>query len=434
MNFYRNKGQNMNKILAAIVMAAMTTTAFAQSNTNSPYSQYGLGDLTDQSVGFNKGMNGVGLAMRKGNEVNPMNPASYSSVDSLSMIFDAGLSGQITNFKENGKSLNGKSGGFDYVTALFRAFKHVGVSFGIMPYSNIGYKYSTTTTLAEIQTNVRSTYEGSGGLHQLFVGAGWNIIKPLSIGVNLSYLWGEYDRSIATSSSSAINTLSKRYTADISSYKFDIGLQFEQKIGKNDYLTLGATWSPGHNLNSDPLCMIISKNSTISKSDTTTYKVSNGLKLPDTYGIGIGYSHARSFRAGADFVMLKWGSVDFPHFDGETYAMRSDMLKDSYRVNAGLEWTPRVMSRMFYERVSYRLGIGYATPYYYINGQEGPKEFGASIGFGIPIINGYNNRSVLNISGQWVSRSAVNLIKENTFRINIGLTFNERWFAKWKVE
>ena len=54
--------------------------------------------------------------------------------------------------------------------------------------------------------------------------------------------------------------------------------------------------------------------------------------------------------------------------------------------------------------------------------------------FGIPIINGFNNRSVLNISGQWVKRSADNLITENTFRINIGLTFNERWFAKWKVE
>ena len=41
----------MNKILAGFVMAAMATTAFAQSNTDSPYSQYGLGDLTDQSVG-----------------------------------------------------------------------------------------------------------------------------------------------------------------------------------------------------------------------------------------------------------------------------------------------------------------------------------------------------------------------------------------------
>jgi hypothetical protein len=26
------------------------------------------------------------------------------------------------------------------------------------------------------------------------------------------------------------------------------------------------------------------------------------------------------------------------------------------------------------------------------------------------------------------------MIKETMFRLNIGLTFNERWFAKWKVE
>lgn len=57
-----------------------------------------------------------------------------------------------------------------------------------------------------------------------------------------------------------------------------------------------------------------------------------------------------------------------------------------------------------------------------------------SAGFGIPIMNGYNNRSILNISGQWVRSEAKNFIKENTFRINIGLTFNERWFMKWKVE
>ena len=402
MNFYRNKRLNMNKILAGFVMAAMATTAFAQSNTDSPYSQYGLGDLTDQSVGFNKGMNGVGIAMHKGNEVNPMNPASYSSVDSLSMIFDAGLSGQITNYKENGKHLNGKSGGFDYVAALFRVVKHVGVSFGVLPYSNIGYKYSSTTPLTELQTTVNSTYSGSG--------------------------------SIATSSQSVINTLSKQYSADISSYKIDLGIQYNQKIGKDDYLTIGATWSPGHSLKSDPQCLLVSKNASISKSDTTVFTISDGLKLPDTYGIGIGYSHAKSFRAGADFVMQKWGSIDFPHFDGSVYRLYPNLLKDSYRVKAGMEWTPRAMSRRLYERVSYRLGVGYATPYYYINGQEGPKEFGASIGFGIPIVNGYNNRSVLNISGQWISRSADNLIKENTFRINIGLTFNERWFAKWKVE
>ena len=46
----------------------------------------------------------------------------------------------------------------------------------------------------------------------------------------------------------------------------------------------------------------------------------------------------------------------------------------------------------------------------------------------------HNNRSVVNVSGQWVRSSADNFITENTFRINIGITFNERWFMKWKVD
>ena len=72
--------------------------------------------------------------------------------------------------------------------------------------------------------------------------------------------------------------------------------------------------------------------------------------------------------------------------------------------------------------------------YVKINGQDGPKEFAVSAGFGIPIVNSYNSRSFLNISGQWVKRSAKDLIKENIFRINIGFTFNEDWFKKWKMQ
>lgn len=100
----------------------------------------------------------------------------------------------------------------------------------------------------------------------------------------------------------------------------------------------------------------------------------------------------------------------------------------------GAEYCPGEYNRHFINRVRYRVGVSYATPYYYINGQNGPKEMSASLGFGIPIMNSWNNRSILNISGQWVRRSATNFITENTFRINIGLTFNERWFAKWKVQ
>ena len=434
MFFSRIKLQNMNKILASFVMATLTTSAFAQSNTNSPYSQFGLGDLTDQSVSFNKGMNGVGLAMRRGNEVNPMNPASYSAIDSLTMLFDAGLSGQITNYNENGTKLNGKSGGFDYVVGLFRAFKNVGVSFGVLPYSNIGYKYYSTETLNDVQTTISTTNEGNGGLHQLFIGTGIRPIKPLSIGVNLSYLWGEYNRSVASSSSSSINALTKQYSADISSYKLDFGAQLELPVSKNDNFTLAATWTPGHSLKADAILATTSTNPSTSISQSDTAIINNALSIPTAFGFGLAYNHAQNLRVGADLQIQKWGSIDYPEYTNGTYALKSGLLKDSYRFNLGAEWTPRPLGRKFLQRVRYRAGVGMATPYYYINGKEGPKEISASLGFGIPIMNGYNARSILSISGQFVHRSADNMIKENMFRLNIGFTFNERWFAKWKVE
>ena len=425
----------MNKILASFVLATLTTSAFAQSTTNSPYSQFGLGDLTDQSVSFKKGMNGVGLGMHRGNEVNPMNPASYSSVDSLTFLFDAGMSGQITNYSENGKKFSAKSGGFDYVSALFRAFKNVGVSFGVLPYSNIGYDYLQTGILDDRdETEVASQYSGEGGLHQMYIGAGIRPIKPLSVGFNLSYLWGDYSRSMATVESSNLSVLAKEYRADISSYKLDFGVQFDLPLNKKDYLTLAAVWSPGHSLKSDPECLIANVKTSISKADTTTYVISDGLKIPTTFGFGVAYHHAQNLRVGADLHIQKWGSVDFPSYTAGVYALKSGLLKDSYRLNLGGEWTPNPMARSVFKRIQYRAGVGMVTPYYYINGKEGPKEFSASLGFGIPIANGYNNRSVLHISGQFVRRSADNLIKENMFRLNIGFTFNEKWFAKWKVE
>ena len=74
------------------------------------------------------------------------------------------------------------------------------------------------------------------------------------------------------------------------------------------------------------------------------------------------------------------------------------------------------------------------SPYLNINGADGPKELGVSAGVSFPVINQWNNRSILNLSGQWVRTSGKGMLTENTFRITIGLTFNERWFMKWKVE
>ena len=146
---------------------SISQSALAQSGTNSPYSQFGLGLLSDHTTGFSRGMNGLGIAYHEGNQVNNLNPASYASIDSLTFIFDAGVSGQITNFKENGKRLNAKNAVFEYAVGVFRVYKHLGLSFGLVPFTNIGYSYSTTGKVGDAyNTTFTNTYNGTGGLRQ----------------------------------------------------------------------------------------------------------------------------------------------------------------------------------------------------------------------------------------------------------------------------
>ncbi|MGM9705583.1 MAG: hypothetical protein ACI3YB_06305 [Prevotella sp.] len=433
----------MKKIFIASVMGLVSMTSFAQSGTNSPYSQYGLGVLSEPAGGINRGMNGLGLGFREHNSLNILNPASYSAIDSLSFIFDAGVSGQITNYNESGKKVNANNSSVEYIIAGFRLARHLGLSFGLLPYSNIGYNYSNTQKIGGSnitdETSYTNSYSGDGGLHSVYIGLGWEPFKGFSIGANIAYLWGEYTREVVNSYSDAyINTLSKFYSASVNSYKLDFGVQYTADISKKDKVTIGLTYSPGHKLGTDPRCRVISTNSQTVVADTTTYVVKNGLEIPTMFGVGLMWNRDDKLKVGIDYTLQKWASLKYPVYDVVNnvpqYTSVSGLFNDRHKVTLGGDYCPGETSRKFFNRMHYRFGVSYATPYIKINGEDGPKEYSVSAGFGIPVTNRINNRSVLNISAQWVRQDSKKFITENSFRINIGLTFNERWFAKWKMD
>lgn len=424
-------------ILNSIVLGLSPIWAFAQSGTNSPYSQYGLGILSDQSQGFNRGMNGLALGLRYSNQVNFLNPASYSSVDSLTMVFDVGLSGQVTNFNEGGVKLNARNADFEYAVGAFRLFPKVGMSFGIVPFTNIGYNYSNESKIGSSTITSTDKYTGTGGIHQAYIGAGWNFYDGFSVGANFSYLWGDYERTVTiTNSDNYVSTVTRSYSATINSYKFDLGLQWQKEIVKGSMLTIGLTYGIGHKLGADAESKTSNTDTQTGVSSDATYIVENGLSIPDMFGFGLSWTHNKNLIVGFDYTLQKWGGLEFPETDVRTgeYQTRSGLFKDRNKLTLGGEWVPKAQSRKFLNRIHYRMGVSYATPYIKVNGVDGPKEYSVSAGFGIPIVNGWNNGSILNISGQWVHSSAEDLITENTFRINVGITFNERWFMKWKVK
>lgn len=416
-----------NKVLLfSVLMLGSCLTAIAQSSTNSPYTRYGLGDLSDRGFANNAAMGGVGYGMRYSGNINLTNPASISSVDSLSFMFDLGMSLKSSNYKENGITSNAKNSSFDYIAMQFRLHKRLGFAIGFTPFSNVGYNFSTTTPVEGNEDyTATNTFYGDGGLQQVTAGLGFKILDNLSIGASAGYIYGSLDYQ----SSVAFNTNSDQTivynSVRVKSYVADFGLQYTQKVGKEDNLTLGLVYGLGHVLGStDTRGIQVTDNENYSVTNETVLKDAYGI--PHTFGAGLAYTHKDNLTIGADYTLQKWSSVKYQNLD--------NMYKDRTKIAIGAEYLPNPLGRNYLQRIRYRVGFNYATPYLKLPQYEGPSEYSISAGFGFPL-NVFQYKTILSLTGQYVrvKPSVSNLLSEDRFVIKLGLTFNERWFMKWKV-
>lgn len=416
-----------NKVLLfSVLMLGSCLTVIAQSSTNSPYTRYGLGDLSDRGFANNAAMGGVGYGMRYSGNINLTNPASISSVDSLSFMFDLGMSLKSSNYKENGISSNAKNSSFDYIAMQFRLHKRLGFAIGFTPFSNVGYNFSTTTPVEGNENyTATNTFYGDGGLQQVTAGLGFKILDNLSIGASAGYIYGSLDYQ----SSVAFNTNSDQTivynSVRVKSYVADFGLQYTQKVGKEDNLTLGLVYGLGHVLGStDTRGIQVTDNENYSVTNETVLKDAYGI--PHTFGAGLAYTHKDNLTIGADYTLQKWSSVKYQNLD--------NMYKDRTKIAIGAEYLPNPLGRNYLQRIRYRVGFNYATPYLKLPQYEGPSEYSISAGFGFPL-NVFQYKTILSLTGQYVrvKPSVSNLLSEDRFVIKLGLTFNERWFMKWKV-
>ena len=190
---------------------------YADNGSNSPYSRYGVGLLSDQSLGVNRQMGGLGYGLRSNKYINILNPASFSEADTLTMLFEAGFSLQNVNFKEGSKRINAKNASFDYIAVEFRVCKNLGMSAGFLPYSTVGYSFSNTANAGTNEESINS-YNGTGGIYQPFIGLGWKPFKGVSVGVMGSYIYGDITHEVginftnSTDRSRTYNVSTKRKT------------------------------------------------------------------------------------------------------------------------------------------------------------------------------------------------------------------------------
>ena len=318
----------MNKqkrfILSLIVLVTLIGTISAQQvGENSPYGRYGYGLLSKPALGATESMGGISYGVRRGAYINPGNPASYSAVDSLNFTMEMGISGQYSKLSDGINDQTFNNANFDYLAFQFPLLRNMGMSIGILPYSKVGYDFGRDIRREDI--TYRETFYGSGGLSQIYAGVAFAPIKYVSVGANVSYLFGSIKHSKEIPEFGQTGAALKRLVSNEFSIKnvmFDLGAQFTYPINPNESVTLGVVYTPKVKNSTtiyptDRLYPQVGDNPLVSD---TLYN--QGFDLAETLGVGLSYKTI-NWLVGIDGSLQKWGSAKYPDYlDNMTYDTR----------------------------------------------------------------------------------------------------------------
>lgn len=411
----------MNKqIIVVLLLSLFIGSAQAQTFTNSPYSYYGLGDLEPSDYGRTTGMGGVGIGISSGQFLNRANPASLSSIDTLSFLFDVALSGKYSDYKTHDNGFTAITSGVRKLSMGFRINHFWATSLGIASYSNVGYKITQGGFIEGTTDPYTTTFEGNGGLSQLYWANSFKLAHNFSVGVDASYIFGSITKSekVESPSFSGYYSLSKKYTPN--HLYFDLGAQYSGKFDTWDYI-IGVTGGLKTSLVTPEYITEETTTTTIASDvPTATFNQS----IPAFWGLGTSIK-SKSWVFAADYKQQYWGSL--VNENGQ------HIYSNSRRIALGAEYMPGVsVPRHLYERMVYQAGFHYDQSYLKINGVN-LDGYAVSVGLGIP---GRKERNFMGMSFEVGKRGSLSngLIRETYYQLNFTLSLNDIWFVRPKYQ
>ncbi len=485
-------------------------------STVSPYSRYGLGDFQFNGGLINTAMGGGGIGLHNDSlipqYINILNPASLTSHQLVN--YEIGITSNTVKVENTTNYGTFNRTTLSHFAMAFPVNKYWGASFGLVPYTSVGYNVAVNDVVPNIGA-VQYRYEGSGGINQVFLA---NAIRPfawmprkyllsekydalklandtnairsklkcrnqmanISIGVNVSYLFGSLiniRRDVFPDSLQMFNTKITKYTTFKDVYATG-GLQYTfrfprtlnpQYVGLHDTtvtntklfgnkyyyktgtsidtaklfikqpgvrITFGAVFAAPMDItvSYDLLAQTYKQIGTVEQVKDTVANdqgVPSRVSLPMMGGIGFAFKKDHKWLFQVDYTTQMWENF--------TYLGNTVGLKNSQRVTAGFQLQPKVAGRgSLMAATQYRLGFRWYQSYLELNNLRLTE---TTINFGMAFPLPYRTRL-----GEPISRISLNieagqrgttdggLLKESFIRATIGLTINDRWFVRYKLD
>ena len=432
--------RKIERILILAVFLIIGVSMHAQDGTYgaySPYSIYGIGDISKEGTAFNKSMGGVGLATRNRRFINYLNPAAITARDTLSFMADFGLEQSNKVYKQGDiRSAHNTFNIYNFVMS-FPIYKSSAFMVGITPYSDIGYDFSSYETDPQIigQTgNISYDSYGTGSVYQLFAGAGVTFWKRLSVGAEAIYYFGNLDKVTQMNySSSSYRSLNSGSDLMVRGTTGKFGLQYEQKLGGDVSMIIGATYKMSTSMKGNSLNYRYATQDGILdtlKHDNVELKKS-ALKFADEIGVGISVKGGEKWTAEINYLRSDWRNSGFDSVDGFSVSSDTETFTStvSQSFRAGFEIVPnRNDIRYYLRKCAYRAGVYYDQSYYKLNGNN-VNSMGLTLGVTLPVFRLYNGLTLGVDLGQR-SSTRNNMIRERYATFMIGFNVHDIWFQK----
>ncbi|QOI96325.1 MAG: hypothetical protein HRU69_02015 [Flammeovirgaceae bacterium] len=420
--------------LSTFILILLLTAAFGQA-ARSPFSTFGIGEPYGSSLIHNQGMAGTGVAQPQYWFLNNQNPALlvfnyYTVIASGLLVESKTIQGDTTNVKSTGGNLNYLAAAFPVKPGKWTT------SVGLMPFTNVNYKFIYYDSVRDNNNNVVDTIavqeQGSGGLNQLYWSNGYRLHKNWAIGLKAAYIFSSIENDFANT---LINVnqpvpflIAVKEQTYVNDFQFTGGLSFSKdSLGKrnNIIVSAGLTYSFASNLKARKTTTYERRTASGNPLTLDTLVTYRGkISIPSGLQAGFSVSKSANWSAAVEFGMQNW--ADFNSLNEDDLGS----LGRAWRVAFGGEYTPDYLSSRFFDRVTYRAGFKLEHYPFLINNNQ-LKDFGINFGFSLPA--GRSSIDLAFSTGKRGNRSE-NVLEETYFKVYFGLTFNDQWFVRRKFD
>jgi len=404
-----------NVITLITVFTGLFVQAQANNLTFSPYSLFGLGVENNSGMGRYNGLGSTGISLDAGNGINLYNPAAFATMLEDHFALEFGVTAEVMNVSNSDIDEYRATYNFSNISMGYNHNKY-GVGLTLKPSTNTGY------ILIGLQNNVEGNDEefatnivGSGGINELRLDYGYNLLNNLNIGAKASYMFGKIEEteSIITSSS-YLEIAEENYYSGV---QFGLGAQYQLFDKHNFGLVLDF-----------PVNLKGTKNSLVQKYSSgalTVLENSEDERLDDfklPLKLGFGYSTTfKNILLTADYTSKFWSTTN-----------QSDAIgnyTDQSIISFGASYLKNPRGFKYWDRVDYRLGFNYNSGYLKIDDKK-IDSYNMSLGIGLPI----SKSSMINFSYTLSNEGHTDsfLVKEKSSTINLNITLSDLWFQKRK--